>query len=129
MICVKSKHMGSVRVELSPCEKMGSDEILSLLMAMSAMFSLRIYPTANGLYLFLVRPKIGLTTGTWYHTYMYTYIHYSMAYMYVRALLLRTHMCLCIPISYSLLIGVYHGMYVHIYIPYFVLDIRGFIYV
>ena len=77
---------------------MGSDRILGLLIAVSAMFSLRIYPTANGIYLFLVRPKIGLTTGTWYHTYMYTYIHYSMAYMYVRALLLRTYICLYVAI-------------------------------
>ena len=77
----------------------------------------------------LVWPKIGLCRVRSTAQYMHTYVHYSMAYMYVRALLLRTHMCLCIPISYSLLIGVYHGMYVHIYIPYFVLGIRGFMYV
>ena len=87
----------------------------------------------------LVWPKFGLCRVRSTAQYMHTYVHYSMAYMHVRTLLLstyiylyvaiiwtriRTHMYPSIPISFPLIIGNYYGTYMSTYT-----SIRGLAYV
>ena len=74
--------MGSVNIEVSPCEKMGSVRILGILLD---LFSLRINPNLWEIYIFLVWPKLAFVWG--HITVKFTVVCIST---YVRNVYVRT---------------------------------------